>query len=102
MWLIIAALGVLTGEQVSGQNKICYYDVQGSGYTLTIKAFEVCPSTIQTKNPGFSTPKIPDQRKLQAWKTGEEIKGQNKICYYQGGLTRVVNAYALCPMSIPK
>ena len=102
MWILFTALGFLSGEQISGQNKICFYDVQGSGYTLTIKAYQVCPPTIQTNNPDFSIPNIPDQRKLQAWKTGEEIRGQNKICYYEGGLTRVVIAYALCPISIPK
>ena len=102
MWILFTALGILTGEQVSGQNKICYYDVQGSGYTVTIKAYQVCPPTIQTSNPDFSIPGIPDQNKLQAWKISEEIRGHNKICYYQDGLTRVINAYSLCPISIPR
>ncbi|MDK9694704.1 MAG: hypothetical protein OEL19_10770 [Sulfurimonas sp.] len=38
-----ASLGFLKNEKVSGMNKICYYDVLGSIYTLNIKSYELCP-----------------------------------------------------------
>ena len=103
MWLIITALGILTGENVSGLTKTCFYDVQGSGYTKTIQAYEVCPRTIQINNPGFSVPQTPKQTYIQAFKTGEEIKGLNKICYYSyagSTYTKVVSSASVCPISI--
>ena len=39
----LAALGFLTGERVDGMNKICFYDVLGSTYTLNIDSYEICP-----------------------------------------------------------
>ena len=38
-----AATGFLSGERISGMNKICYYDVLGSTYTLNIGMVELCP-----------------------------------------------------------
>ena len=38
-----ATTGFLTGERTGGMNKICYYDVLGSTYTLNISAVELCP-----------------------------------------------------------
>jgi hypothetical protein len=38
-----AATGFLKGDRVSGMNKICYYDVLGSTYTLNIGMVELCP-----------------------------------------------------------
>lgn len=40
-----AAMGFLKGEQVSGMNKICFYDVLGSTMTLNIKSYGICPVT---------------------------------------------------------
>lgn len=40
-----AALGFLKGEQVVGMNKICYYDVLGSTYTLNVSSVSLCPLT---------------------------------------------------------
>lgn len=40
---VYAATGFLTGERESGMNKICYYDVLGSTYTLNIGIVELCP-----------------------------------------------------------
>ncbi len=42
----VALLCFLTGEQTSGLNKICYYDCLGSGAAITIKAYQLCPLTI--------------------------------------------------------
>lgn len=36
-----------TGEQISGMNKICYYDCLGSGYAITIKSHELCPLSVK-------------------------------------------------------
>lgn len=38
-----ATIGFLTGERTSGLNKICFYNVLGSTYTLNIKSIELCP-----------------------------------------------------------
>ncbi len=37
---------VLTGEQVSGLNKICFYDCAGSGAAITVKSYQLCPLSI--------------------------------------------------------
>lgn len=42
-----AGIAIYKGEQIDGLNKICYYDHQGSTYAITIKAYQVCPRTIQ-------------------------------------------------------
>lgn len=34
-------------EEISGMNKICYYDCLGSGAAITIKSHELCPLTIK-------------------------------------------------------
>ena len=36
-----------TGEQISGMNKICYYDCMGSTAAITISSVALCPLTIQ-------------------------------------------------------
>ena len=38
-----------TGEQVSGMNKICYYDCMGSAAAITISAVSLCPLSIQQR-----------------------------------------------------
>ena len=38
-----ATTGYLKSEEVSGMNKVCYYDVLGSIYTLNIKSYALCP-----------------------------------------------------------
>ena len=40
-----ATTGFLSGEQTSGMNKICYYDVLGSTHTLNIESYAICPVT---------------------------------------------------------
>jgi len=34
-------------EQISGLNKICFYDCLGSARALTIKNYQLCPLSIQ-------------------------------------------------------
>lgn len=42
-----ATMGFLKGEKISGMNKICYYDVLGSTYTLNISSIELCSLTAE-------------------------------------------------------
>ena len=35
------------GEQVSGTNKICYYDCLGSIFAITIDGLQLCPLNIR-------------------------------------------------------
>ena len=35
------------GEQISGTNKICYYDCQGSIFAITIDGLKLCPLNIR-------------------------------------------------------
>lgn len=39
----VALLCFSKGEQVSGMNKICYYDCAGSTVAINVKSFELCP-----------------------------------------------------------
>lgn len=43
----VAVLCFFKGDEVSGMNKICYYDCLGSLTAITIKSFQLCPLTIQ-------------------------------------------------------
>uniref|UniRef100_Q0I3S2 Uncharacterized protein n=1 Tax=Histophilus somni (strain 129Pt) TaxID=205914 RepID=Q0I3S2_HISS1 len=43
--LAYATVGFLTGEQTSGMNKICYYDVLGSTRAINVSSYAVCPVT---------------------------------------------------------
>ena len=36
-----------TGEEISGMNKICYYDCMGSGAAITVSAVSLCPLSIK-------------------------------------------------------
>ena len=42
----LAATCFFQYEQMSGMNKICYYDCLGSAYAITISAVTLCPLTI--------------------------------------------------------
>ncbi len=42
----LAVMCFSTGEQISGMNKICYYDCLGSAYAITISSVALCPLTI--------------------------------------------------------
>lgn len=43
----IAVTCFKSGEQVSGMNKICYYNCLGSGAAITISSVSLCPLTIK-------------------------------------------------------
>ena len=42
----VAIMCFMTGEQISGMNKICYYDCMGSGAAITVSAVSLCPLSI--------------------------------------------------------
>lgn len=42
----VGILCLKSGEQISGQNKICYYNCAGSEAAITIKSYELCPMSI--------------------------------------------------------
>ncbi|CAN7651260.1 hypothetical protein LJR225_005139 [Phenylobacterium sp. LjRoot225] len=42
----VAMMCTKTGEQVSGMNKICFYDCAGSAAAITIGAVQLCPLSI--------------------------------------------------------
>ena len=42
----LALLCFSKGEQISGMNKICYYDCAGSASAITVKSYELCPLSI--------------------------------------------------------
>lgn len=42
----MAALCFFTGQQVSGMNKICFYNCLGSQAAITIGALALCPINI--------------------------------------------------------
>ncbi|MEI8180760.1 hypothetical protein, partial [Aestuariivirga sp.] len=39
----VAVMCFSKGEQLSGMNKICYYDCMGSAAAITIGAAQLCP-----------------------------------------------------------
>jgi hypothetical protein len=43
----VAVVCFKTGEQISGINKICYYNCMGSAAAITISVAQVCPISIQ-------------------------------------------------------
>lgn len=42
----VAVVCFKSGEQISGMNKICYYNCLGSQAAITIGAVELCPLSI--------------------------------------------------------
>lgn len=44
---LAAIICTYRGEQVSGMNKICYYDCPGSPVAIAIPVLELCPLSIR-------------------------------------------------------
>ena len=42
----VAFMCFKSGEQISGLNKICYYNCLGSTTAITIRSIDLCPLTI--------------------------------------------------------
>lgn len=100
------ATALKTGERLTGATKQCFYSFAGNEYTKTVQSFELCPLNIQVRTggsePSSSTPQ-PPQRGATAFKTGEEITGNTKQCYYAFAgkrYTKTVASFELCPLSV--
>ncbi len=42
----VAMVCFKSGEQMSGMNKICYYNCAGSTAAITVASYELCPLSI--------------------------------------------------------
>lgn len=42
----VAATCYKSGEQISGMNKICYYNCMGSTKAINVKNYQLCPLSI--------------------------------------------------------
>jgi hypothetical protein len=43
----LAVVCFKTGEQISGINRICYYNCMGSAAAITVSVAQICPISIQ-------------------------------------------------------
>ena len=46
-WATADVICLFKSEQISGTNKICYYDCLGSVYAITIDGLKLCPLSIR-------------------------------------------------------
>jgi hypothetical protein len=60
-----AATGFLKGEQISGSNKICFYDVYGSAYAVTVRSFDLCALQVDTEANSAPTRRGLDTRQIE-------------------------------------
>jgi hypothetical protein len=94
----------LTGERVTGSTKQCFYEWAGREYTRTVRSIDLCPRSIEVRAPVPPPREDPDDpRTVVAYKTGEQVTGSTKQCYYEWAgnrYTRTVESYQLCPLSI--
>lgn len=87
-----------TGEQVVGNVKECYYSYLGKTYVHTVAAYGICPLSVSVD----PTPTLPAPTGMTAFKTGENVRGAVKDCYYSAlgrSYVLTVAAYELCPLS---
>jgi hypothetical protein len=93
-----AAAQFKTGEQMVGNVKECYYSYLGKTYVHTVAAYGICPLSVSV-NP---TPTLPAPSGMTAFKTGENLRGGVKDCYYRAlgqGYILTVASYEMCPLS---
>ena len=94
------------GEQISGFNKLCYYDCLGSAHVVTQSSVSLCalsvnaPSQRPQQSPRFPSP--PASGSTTCFARGERQAGMNKICYYDclGSARAITQSVSLCPLSI--
>ena len=98
-----------TGERTTGTTKQCFYEALGSTYTQTVQSMELCPISIEVRLSPSRSPWIPNPpspprpQTITAFKTGEQVTGTTKQCFYTAlGSTyiRTVRSFELCPLSI--
>ena len=102
-----SAAAFKTGESSSGMTKQCYYEALGSEYTRTVSSITLCPLSIQVPNPGspsmMSPPVAQRQSGGTAFKSGENVTGMTKQCFYDyfgSPYTLTISSIALCPLSV--
>jgi hypothetical protein len=95
--------GFLVGERTQGMSKLCFYDVLGETYPITLSAISLCPLSYDfitsPPNPHANTP--PAGGKAGFLK-GERTQGLSKVCFYDvlGETYAIsVSAVSLCPLS---
>lgn len=110
--------GFLSGEQESGMNKICMYDVLGDTYTLNLSSVSLCPMSHEfemstsRRNTQINdlSQKLYNQRNStfqnRTEKTGFFVReisdGFNKICVYDvlgDAHTYNTSSVSLCPLN---
>ena len=93
-----------TGELQTGMSKQCFYDALGSQYTRTVSAIQLCPLSVQVQaapSYGYEAPEV--RTGGVAFKTGEQITGMTKQCYYNylgSVVSQTVSSITLCPLTI--
>ncbi len=93
-----------TGEEQTGLTKQCYYAFGSTRYTRTVSSVTLCPLsiTVPIDGPAVGRRSTPSTG-LAAFKSGEEVTGLTKQCYYSFGTTRytrTVRSFDPCPLSI--
>ena len=68
--------GVLQGQEVSGTNKICRYNRNGSTNYVTVKAHELCP--LSSTDDDFTD----DSFNVNGIFKSSYDNGRNKVCVY--------------------
>ena len=77
--------GVLQGQEVSGTNKICRYNRNGSTNFITVKAHELCP--LNSSDGSTSDEDFKNNRVFSS----SYDNGLNKACvYYQNGSKNII------------
>lgn len=104
-----SSTGFKKGEQTTGMTKQCFYDVLGSGYTMTVASYEICPVTVQVASPvtpKASVPSYPSadrQPTATGFKKGEQTTGMTKQCFYDvlgSAYTKTMASYEICPVTV--
>jgi hypothetical protein len=98
-----AVTGFLVGERTQGLSRLCFYDVLGETYSISVSAASLCPLNynfaISPPNPNINTPPAGGKT---GFLNGERTQGLSKICFYDVlGETYTINvsAASVCPVT---
>ena len=96
--------GRLSGQEIVGHTKTCYYNVLGSIHTTTIANLEICPASLEIEMPlQGENDAAETEEGGTAFKTGEKLAGMTKICFYVhmgSQYTKTVSNTTLCPLTL--
>lgn len=108
----LAATGFLKGEEVSGLNKICYYNSSRGDFAITQRAASVCrPSADDGGGSNSSNRNVNSGigglrgGSTTGFLEGERVNGLNKTCFYSsasGTFTKNQSAASVCSPSAKK